>query len=299
MSSSRLLRFCTETRTNSRYRSTTNGLIRTNAKLLTSQNGIVTNEIIINASKTTNGQLLNGHSSNCTEIDNICDSLSGTFSGNTDSFNLMGWIGGQSRDSFQLYNTGSRPNHSITSEHPSDDSKFKGLKATQRVELARVAALCFLNVISTPWAMSEPQDNEGIFLDPCLSATQPREMGIYVSHIFKANATTPQPQNNSRSNSLSQLTSPALYKLSLLLMELCLEETIDYPTNPVRSFKKAKYYLKKEFTCRILYKFGKPYKDAIQFCFDQSITNSCAQDLPKIFERNVYDSICEACRLVA
>ena len=281
------------------YRITANGLAQANGSLSTSQNAIETIETTPNETETIVGHLLNGHTSDYSEINNICDSLSSQLPRTADPFNLVGWIRGHSRDSFELYHTDTIPNHPVASERRPGSYRFKGLRDTQRVELARRAALCFLQVISTSWAMSEPQNNEGIFLDPGLSSTQPREMGIYVSHIFMANGPASQTQNSSISNSLPHLTYPALYKFSLLLIELCLVKSIDDPRNPEKSFRKVYSLMKKKRpNCKIQSKFGKQYKAAIKFCFDQSIEKNHPQDLPKIFEEKVYDSICESCGLV-
>jgi hypothetical protein len=230
------------------------------------------------------------------EIDNICDSLSSQLSSKAESFNLLGRIRSHNRPSFQLYNALPQPNQLVSPNRPSHYDILKIPKSSIRAELARRAVICYLQVISTSWATSELQDNEGIFFHQDISSTRPFELGIYLSHTFLAGESNSSRSNSSRSNNLPHLTNPTLYKLSLLLIELCLQRKMDDPRNPEKSFKKAHSLVKKNTTCKIQYKFGRPYKAAVRFCLHSATAPKCGEDLPQKFRREVYEKIAETCR---
>jgi hypothetical protein len=169
-------------------------------------------------------------------------------------------------------------------------SKFKGLDKAQRLKLARDFAVGFIHLESTSW--EEPDvwrmcDNEDIFLHFPQGASY---MEFYITRRFGWDRDSTDLLDDSPSDRHSLFVNATMWKLTLLLIELCLNKTIRQLRLSGSEFEKAHSLMN---TRHIEEKFGMPYKEAVQFCLYAS-TGSKINESHKEFKTKVVDKIDEA-----
>jgi len=180
----------------------------------------------------------------------------------------------------------------FSSKHSSKKCKpeFKGLGKAQRLKLAQDFAVGLFHLESTSW--EEPDvwrlcDNEDILLHFPQGTMDPSVMEFYISRRFDWDRDLADLLDGSPSDYPSHILNPTMWKLTLLLIELCLNKTMGQWRLPGNEFEKARRLMKSR---RIEEKFGKAYKEAVNFCLFAS-TNSNVNVSHEEFKTMVIDKI--------
>jgi hypothetical protein len=246
------------------------------------------------------GGRINGVGSDFSEINDLCYELSQDPALDSKDRNLVGTILADQL-MFRLYATGAgsegqcptflKFQDALKPRGHTQTSSFKGLSKAQRLKLARDLALGFIHLESTPW--EEPDvwnmcDNKDIILYFPEGTMHPGYMEFYISRRFSSDRDLADLLENSPSDRHPYFVNASMWKLTLLLIELCLNRTIERVQLPGSEFLKAHSLMK---TRHIEEKFGTPYKEAVKFCLTASTCLKSPGDLHRDFKANVIDKI--------
>jgi hypothetical protein len=235
------------------------------------------------------------------EIDNLCKFLSQELPLDPEEPNPIGTIS-TNQSAFRLYIAGVKPEQTFWNFQSAlkprgsvQIPKFTGLDKSQRLKLARDFALWFFHLESTSW--EEPDvwrldDNDDIFLHLPQGTMNLGLMEFYITKRFYGDRDLTDLEEESSSDRHPPYVNPTMWKLTLLLIELCFNRAIGQLRLPGTGFVKAHSLMKMR---HIEEKFGIPYKEAVQFClFESTCFNSSRSQ--NEFKTKVIDKIDEARR---
>jgi hypothetical protein len=238
------------------------------------------------------------------EIDNLCKLLSQELPLNPEERNPIGTIS-TNQSAFRLYIAGDKPEgrnqpflqfqSALKPRESAQIPGFTGLDKPQRLKLARDFAVNFFHLESTSW--EEPDvwrldDNKDIFLHLPQGTMNLGLMEFYISRTFYWDRDLTDLEEESLSDRHPPYVNPTMWKLTLLLIELCLNKAIGQLSVPGTEFVKAHSLMKMR---HIEKKFGIHYKEAVQFCLFASTGYNYSKSQNE-FKAKVIDKIDEARR---
>jgi len=133
-------------------------------------------------------------------------------------------------------------------------------------------------------------DNEDIFLHLPQGTMNLGLMEFYINRTFYCDRDLTDSEEESPSDRHPPYVNPTMWKLTLLLIELCLNKAIGQLRLPGTEFVKAHSLMKMR---HIEEKFGIPYKEAVQFCLFASTGFNFSKSENE-FKEKVIDKIDEA-----
>jgi len=172
---------------------------------------------------------------------------------------------------------------------------FTGLNRSQRLKLARDFAVNFFHLQSTSWEELDVwrlDDNEDIFLHLPQGTMNLGLMEFYISRTFHWDRDLTDLEEESPSDRHPLYVNPTMWKLTLLLIELCLNKAIGQLKPTGNTFVKAHSLMRMN---HIELKFGLRYKEAVQFCLNASTGYNFSMSQNE-FKAKVIDKIDESLR---
>jgi len=236
------------------------------------------------------------------EINDLCDTLSQELPLDPAERNPVGTIP-TDQSTFSLYIAGVKPEgrretfrkfqNALKPRNSAQASRFRGLSKAQRLQLARDFALRLFDLESTAW--EEPEvwrlsDNKDIFVHFPQGPLNPDAMEFYITRRFDWDRDLTDLLDDSPSDWYWRVLNPTMWKLALLLIELCLNKTMKQLIPPGNEFQEAHRLMN---TRDIHEKFGPAYKKAVRFCLFAA-TGRNINVSPEEFKTNVIDKINQA-----
>jgi hypothetical protein len=164
----------------------------------------------------------------------------------------------------------------------------RSLSKLRRLEIARTVATRLFQLNSTPWDDWRLRENKDILYRTAEQTTDHNtEFEIYISQVLGSNEESSDVQEDLASGGLPHFANNTMWKLSLLLIELCLNKPIQAIQGSTNSFVKVYDLMNRS---KINLKFGKQYNQALWFCL-KSATHYRRTELQQGFLTEVIGNI--------